>query len=80
VQDVPDLYAQSQAGHRAEWREEASIVLAEILGPDLLIVVGILVLLFGGSQIPKLARSLGQTSKEFRKGLAEGDEPDDKRA
>jgi sec-independent protein translocase protein TatA len=56
------------------------MVLAEILGPELLIVLGIFVLLFGGSQIPKLARSLGQTSKEFRKGLAEGDEPDDKRA
>ncbi len=56
----------------------SSAVVAEILGPDLLIVIVVLVLLFGGSQIPKLARSVGQASKEFRKGVAEGagsDEP-----
>jgi sec-independent protein translocase protein TatA len=56
------------------------MVVAEILGPELLIVIGIFVLLFGGSQIPKLARSLGQASKEFRKGIAEGgDEADERR-
>lgn len=47
-------------------------VLAEILGPDLLIVLVIVLLLFGGSQLPKLARSLGSASHEFRKGLEEG--------
>ena len=52
-------------------------VIGEILGPDLLIVLGILVLLFGGSQIPKLARSLGQASKEFKSGLAQGAEEDE---
>ena len=54
-------------------------MLAEILGPELLIVLGIFVLLFGGSQIPKLARSLGQASKELRKGFAESDKPDETR-
>jgi sec-independent protein translocase protein TatA len=52
-------------------------VIGELLGPDLLIVLGILVLLFGGSQIPKLARSLGQASKEFKSGLAQGAEEDE---
>jgi sec-independent protein translocase protein TatA len=51
-------------------------VLGEILGPDLLIVVGTVVLLFGGSQIPKLARSLGAAAKEFKRGAEEGAEPD----
>ena len=49
-------------------------------GPELWIVLGIIVLVFGGSQIPKLARSLGQAQKEFKKGLSEGakdDEGDD---
>lgn len=46
-------------------------VLAEILGPDLLIILAIVALLFGSSQLPKLARSLGQASKEFRKGVNE---------
>jgi len=32
---------------------------------------GIIVLLFGSSQLPKLARSLGQASKEFKKGVSD---------
>lgn len=48
------------------------MMLAEILGPDLLIVLGVLALLFGGSQIPKLARSLGAAQNEFRRGAREG--------
>ena len=43
-------------------------VIANIVGPDLLIVAGIIVLLFGGSQLPKLARSIGQAKQEFEKG------------
>ena len=40
-------------------------------------IAGLVVLLFGGSQIPKLARSFGQAQKEFKKGLAEGAADDD---
>jgi len=48
-------------------------LIAEIFGPDLIIVVVVLVVvLFGGSQIPKLARSLGSAHSEFKKGVAEG--------
>ena len=44
--------------------------LAEIFGPDLLIVVIVVaVLVFGGSAIPQLARNLGQAKTEFEKGL-----------
>ncbi len=44
--------------------------LAEIFGPDLLIVVIVVaVLVFGGSAIPKLARNLGAAKTEFEKGL-----------
>ena len=50
-------------------------MLSEIIGPDMLIVFGIIVLLFGGSQLPKLARSIGQAKGEFSKGLTEGDKP-----
>ncbi len=51
-------------------------VLAQVLGPDGLIVVAVLavVLLFGGSQLPKLARGLGSASHQFKKGLSEGDD------
>jgi len=51
-------------------------VVAEILGPDLLVILAVLVLLFGGAKIPKLARSLGQASHEFKKGLVDGADDD----
>jgi sec-independent protein translocase protein TatA len=51
-------------------------ILANIAGPDLLIIVGIVVLLFGSSQLPKLARSLGQASKEFKKGVSDEENDD----
>ena len=37
-------------------------------------IVVVVLVLFGGSQIPKLARSLGQAQKEFKDGLQEGAE------
>ena len=48
-------------------------------GPtELLIVLAIVLLLFGSTKLPKLARSLGQASKEFKTGVKEGDtSPDD---
>ena len=43
------------------------------LGPtELIIILGIVLLLFGGKKLPALARSLGKSSKEFKQGLAEG--------
>jgi sec-independent protein translocase protein TatA len=42
------------------------------IGPaELLIVLAIVLLLFGGTKLPSLARSLGQAAKEFRSGLSE---------
>jgi sec-independent protein translocase protein TatA len=42
-----------------------------------LIILLVVLVLFGGSQLPKLARSLGQAQREFKSGLAEGAKPDD---
>jgi sec-independent protein translocase protein TatA len=48
-------------------------MLAEIFGPDLLIVILVgVVVLFGGAAIPKLARNLGSAKKEFEKGVNHG--------
>ena len=42
------------------------------LGPmELIIVLVILLVLFGGAKLPKLARSLGRAQKEFKEGVAE---------
>ena len=55
------------------------------MGPEWWIVLAVVVLIFGASQLPKLARSLGQAQKEFKKGLsdsasAEGDKEGEKPA
>ena len=56
-----------------------ALVFANILGPDGLVVIAavVIVLVFGSSRLPKLARGLGSTSREFRKGVEEGDQSDD---
>ncbi len=40
--------------------------------PELLIILLIILLLFGGKNLPKLSRSLGESMREFRKGIDEG--------
>jgi len=45
----------------------------DIGGPEILIVLLVVVLLFGGSKLPKLARSLGSAKGEFEKGAREGE-------
>ena len=43
------------------------------LGPtELIIILVIVLVLFGSTRLPKLARSLGAASKEFKEGVAEG--------
>ena len=39
---------------------------------ELLIVLLVVLLLFGGAKLPKLARSLGQAKNEFERGTKEG--------
>lgn len=47
------------------------------LGPtELIIILVIVMLLFGASRLPKLARSLGQASKEFKDGVKDGAKDD----
>lgn len=51
--------------------------MGSIGAPELLVVLFILLLVFGASRLPKLARSMGQAGREFKHGLKEGYEDDD---
>ena len=44
------------------------------LGPtELVVIVLIIFLLFGGTRLPQLAKALGQSKKAFREGLDEAE-------
>lgn len=47
-----------------------------IKGQEWLIVLLIVLLIFGARKLPDLARSLGSSAKEFRKGIEEGSKED----
>ena len=42
--------------------------------PELILIVVAIVLLFGASRLPQLAKSLGQTRKAFKEGMREAEE------
>jgi sec-independent protein translocase protein TatA len=42
--------------------------------PELLIILAVLVMVFGAKRLPDIARSLGRSSKEFKKGMKDGAE------
>ncbi len=44
---------------------------------ELLIIVAVVVLLFGAKKLPDLARSIGASAKEFKKGVEEGTDNDE---
>ncbi|HEX6946897.1 MAG TPA: twin-arginine translocase TatA/TatE family subunit [Acidimicrobiia bacterium] len=41
-------------------------------GWEILVILLIILLLFGATKLPALARSLGASAKEFRKGIEQG--------
>ena len=46
-------------------------------GPEWIIILVVVLVLFGGSQLPKLAKNLGKAQKEFKDGMAEAGTSDD---
>ena len=46
-------------------------MLAEIIGWEILVPLALIALLFGGSRLPELARSLGRAKNEFERGRDE---------
>ena len=47
--------------------------------PELLVILLIVLLLFGASRLPKLARSLGEAKREFEHGVDEDDKRKEKK-
>jgi len=59
----------------------AFILAGQIGMSELLVILVIVLLFFGGSKIPQLMKGLGQGVSEFKKGMRESDQPatDDKK-
>jgi len=51
--------------------------LQNIRGPELIIILVVVLLLFGAAKLPQLARSLGASAKEFKKGVEDGVDDDE---
>lgn len=47
--------------------------------PELLIILFIVLLLFGAKKLPQISRSIGQSLKEFKKGVKQADEEEEKK-
>lgn len=47
--------------------------------PEILLVLLVVLLLFGAKRLPELARSLGKSLREFKKGREEGNASDEKK-
>ena len=45
-------------------------------GQEIFIILAILLLLFGGRKLPELARAMGSSITQFKKGLREPEDPD----
>ncbi len=45
--------------------------------PELLVILVIVVLIFGGSRLPELGKGVGSAIKNFKQGMKEGSDPDD---
>ena len=50
--------------------------MGRVSGWEWLIILAVLLLLFGARKLPELARSLGASAKEFRKGIEAGSSDD----
>ena len=47
----------------------STIAFLDLGAPELIIILAIVLLLFGGRKLPQLSRSLGESMREIRKGI-----------
>ena len=48
-------------------------------GAELIIILVVILLLFGSTRLPQLARGMGKSISEFKKGISEGERDDEQR-
>lgn len=56
-----------------------SILLGIIGTPEIIVIIALVLLLFGGRKIPELMKGLGKGMKEFKKATSEDDDDDDEK-
>jgi sec-independent protein translocase protein TatA len=42
--------------------------------PELILILVVVLVLFGGAQLPKLAKNLGKAQREFKSAMGQGEE------
>jgi sec-independent protein translocase protein TatA len=52
---------------------ESVLAIGGLGTPELIIIAVVIVLLFGATRLPQLAKALGQSKRAFKEGLDEGD-------
>jgi sec-independent protein translocase protein TatA len=75
--DVHHAFEHASGSDDAELVPKGTVTPVNLGAPELLIVLLVVLVLFGGAKLPKLARSMGQAQTEFKKGLKEGIRHDD---
>ena len=58
-----------------------SIIILGVVGPwQIILIIAVVLLLFGGKKIPELMKGIGQGAREFKKGISgEGEEEEKKK-
>jgi len=52
-------------------------MLRQLGGPEVIVILVVVLLLFGASRLPKLARSIGESARELRAGMKDVTDEDD---
>jgi sec-independent protein translocase protein TatA len=61
-----------------EGKEPGLVAFLQGIGaPELIIILVILLLLFGAKKLPEMAKSIGRSTREFKKGMTESASEED---
>jgi sec-independent protein translocase protein TatA len=58
----------------------STLAFLDLGAPELIIILAIVLLLFGGRKLPQLSRSLGESMREIRKGINDDGHDESKKA